>query len=175
MKISTSFARAICATIVACASVSITCGQSASVPLGTFVAATLPRTFTGSTAGALPAATLALPQTGLSLTEVSENVARSEAKWRKQWAISLAPLMAAQTLDAASSYGLRELNPLLASSNGGFGMKAVAIKFGTVGGLVAVEAVLVRKHPRTAKVLTVMNWAAAGLTASFAVHNYNLQ
>src|SRR5258707_15334117 len=37
-----------------------------------------------------------------------------DARWRRQWAISLAPLFASQALDAASSYGMRELNPVLA-------------------------------------------------------------
>src|SRR5579863_974248 len=52
-----------------------------------------------------------------------------DARWRRQWAISLAPLFASEALDAASSYGLRELNPLLASPNGGFGTQATASKF----------------------------------------------
>src|SRR5437879_993968 len=45
----------------------------------------------------------------------SEPARRIALKWQKQWAISLAPLVVSQSLDAASSYGMRELNPLLAS------------------------------------------------------------
>lgn len=99
----------------------------------------------------------------------------SNAKWRRQWAISLAPLLASQALDAASSYGMRELNPLLASSDGGFGMKAASIKFGVVGALAATEYFVVRKYPRSAKVFTVVNWTAAGATSALAVHNYSLR
>ena len=120
-----------------------------------------------------------VPAASLNLAQSAEQVARSEARWRearwhKQWVMSLAPLVAAQTLDAASSYGMRELNPLLASANGGFGLKAVAIKFATVGALMGVESMLVRTHPKTAKMFTLLNWTAAGVTASFAVHNYQL-
>ncbi len=63
------------------------------------------------------------------------------------WQRSLIPLVAAQTLDIASSYGRPELNPLLASSSGRFGVQAVGIKAGTTAGMVVLEYLLVRKHP----------------------------
>jgi hypothetical protein len=97
-----------------------------------------------------------------------------DSRWRRQWAISLAPLFASQALDAASSYGMRELNPLLAGSNGGFGMKATAIKFGVIGALAGAEYVIVRKHPASAKFFTIVNWVTAGGTTGLAVHNYGL-
>ena len=97
-----------------------------------------------------------------------------DARWRRQWAISLAPLFASEALDAASSYGLRELNPLLAGSNGGFGTKATAIKFGVVGALGGAEYLVVRKHPASAKFFTIVNWVTAGATTGLAVHNYGL-
>ncbi len=100
--------------------------------------------------------------------------ANHDARWRRQWAISLAPLFASQALDAASSYGMRELNPLLAGSNGGFGMKATAIKFGVIGALAAAEYLVVTKHPASAKFFTIVNWATAGGTTGLAVHNYRL-
>src|SRR5579863_6633468 len=94
--------------------------------------------------------------------------------WKKKWAISLAPLAGSQALDAASSYGLRELNPVLAQPDGRFGMKAVGIKFGVVGGLIGVEYLLVRKYPRSAKFFTVINWTTAEATTGLAIHNYTL-
>jgi len=103
-----------------------------------------------------------------------ELAAASHAKWRRQWAISLAPLFVSQALDASSSYGMRELNPLLASPNGGFGMKATGLKFGVIGALAATEYFLVRKYPRSAKVFTIVNWTTAGATSALAIHNYSL-
>jgi hypothetical protein len=98
-----------------------------------------------------------------------------DARWRRQWAISLAPLFASEALDAASSYGLREQNPLLAGSNGGFGMKATGIKFGVVGALVAGEFFLVNKHPAAAKFFAIVNWVTAGATTGLAMHNFGLR
>ncbi len=134
----------------------------------------------------LPAAAAAIVPTGhLTIDQLSSNdfvtperggdrSSASNAKWHRQWAISLAPLFASQALDAASSYGMRELNPLLASPDGGFGKKATTLKFGVIGALAASEYFLVRKYPRSAKVFTIVNWATSGATSALAVHNYSL-
>jgi len=98
-----------------------------------------------------------------------------DSRWHRQWAISLAPLFASEALDAASSYGLRELNPLLAGSDGGFGMKATTIKFGVIGALAGAEYLVVRKHPASAKFFTIVNWVTAGATTGLAVHNFGLR
>jgi hypothetical protein len=97
-----------------------------------------------------------------------------DARWRRQWAISLAPLFASEALDAASSYGMRELNPLLAGSNGGFGTKAAAIKFGVVGAFAGAEYFVVREHPASAKFFTIVNWVTASATTGLAIHNFSL-
>ena len=102
-----------------------------------------------------------------------EHIGR-DSRWRRQWAISLAPLFASEALDAASSYGMRELNPLLAGSDGGFGMKATGMKFGVVGALAGAEYFIVRKHPASAKFFTIVNWVTAGATTGLAVHNFRL-
>jgi hypothetical protein len=98
----------------------------------------------------------------------------SDSKWKKQWAISLAPLFVSESLDAASSYGMRELNPLLAGADGGFGMKAAGMKFGVIGALAGVEYILVKKYPHSAKFFSIVNWTTAGATAGLAVHNFEL-
>ena len=97
-----------------------------------------------------------------------------DARWRRQWAVSLAPLFASEALDAAGSYGMRELNPLLAGSNGGFGMRATTLKFGVVGALAGAEYFVVRKRPASAKIFTLVNWVTAGATTGLAVHNFGL-
>ena len=103
--------------------------------------------------------------------------ARNEARnrlWRKRWLISLVPLVASDALDASSSWGLRELNPVLAGSNGRFGMESAGIKFSVAGALVGAEYLLVKKFPRWAKIFTVANYSTAGITTGFAAHNYML-
>jgi hypothetical protein len=122
----------------------------------------------------------ALPSTQYTVESLSssagpgEREPRTRGNWQTKWAISLAPLVGSQALDAASSYGLRELNPVLAEPDGRFGMKAAGVKFGVVGGLIAAEYLMVRKFPRSAKFFTVVNWTTAGATTGLAIHNYSL-
>ena len=123
----------------------------------------------------LPAASSTLLRlTPSSIEELSDPSGRAATKWRRQWAVSLAPLVVSQSLDAASSYGMRELNPLLAGPNGGFGMKATGIKFGMTGALAGIEYLLVKKYPRSAKFFTIVNWSTAGVTTGLAAHNFRL-
>jgi hypothetical protein len=93
----------------------------------------------------------------------------------KAWKISLLPLVGSQALDAASSYGMRELNPLLASSNGGFEMKAVSIKLGATAAIVGIEYLIVRKYPRSTRVISKLNWTTGIVTTGFAVHNFAIK
>lgn len=125
------------------------------------------------TATAAPAAMF--PVAIIQPSRVAELASPAELAWKRRWLISLAPLTASQALDAASSYGMRELNPLLAGADGSFGTKATAMKFGAIGGLIGAEFLLVRKYPRSAKLFSILNWAAAGTTTAFAVHNFRLK
>jgi hypothetical protein len=112
-----------------------------------------------------------LPMVPAARQSVDES-ARSTAL--RSWKWSLVPLVASQSLDVASSYGLRELNPLIANSNGAFGAGSVAMKAGITGAIIGVEYLIVRSHPRAAKVLSIMNWSSAAITTGVAVHNYTL-
>jgi hypothetical protein len=105
--------------------------------------------------------------------ESVEDTARAAAL--RSWKISLAPLVGSQALDAASSYGMRELNPLLASANGGFEMKATAIKLGATGAAVGIEYLIVRKYPGSARVISKLNWTTGIVTTGFAIHNYAIK
>lgn len=107
-----------------------------------------------------------------SLPSAHESVEQSALK---SWKISIAPLVASQALDAASSYGMRELNPLLASSNGGFEMKAASIKLGVTGAIVGLEYLIVRKYPRSTHVISKLNWTSGIVTTGFAVHNFAIK
>jgi hypothetical protein len=93
----------------------------------------------------------------------------------RSWKISLIPLVASQGLDASSSWGMRELNPVLADRNGAFSGKAAGVKFGAVGAFIGIEYLVIRKYPRSARVFAKMNWAGAILTTGFAVHNYSIR
>ena len=94
---------------------------------------------------------------------------------RRAWKRSLLALAASQSLDVASSYGMRELNPLLASSDGRFGAKAASIKFGATTGITLIEYVLVKKYPKSARLFSKLNWSSSALTTGIAVHNFAIR
>jgi hypothetical protein len=108
-----------------------------------------------------------------AMHESVEDTARHAAF--QSWKISIAPLVVSQALDVSSSYGMRELNPLLASSNGGFEMKGAMIKLGFTGAAVGAEYLIVRKYPRSARIISKLNWTTGIVTTSFAIHNYAIK
>jgi hypothetical protein len=115
-----------------------------------------------------------LPAAHQSIAQLSGEGSTRAAAIRS-WKISLAPLVGSQALDAASSYGMRELNPLLASANGGFEMKAVSIKLGVTAAVVGAEYLIVRKYPHSARLISKLNWTTGIVTTGFAVHNYAIK
>ena len=92
-----------------------------------------------------------------------------------RWKLSLAPVFASQALDVASSYGMRERNPILAGSDGRFGAKGAGIKLGATAGLAGAEYLIVRKYPRSARILSKVNWSVSIVTTGFAVHNFAIR
>ncbi len=90
------------------------------------------------------------------------------------WKISLAPVIASQALDAYSSYGLRELNPVLAGPDHRFGYESALLKLGIAGTLMGVEYLVVRKHPGAAKLLWKLNLASAAVSGATAAHNFSI-
>jgi hypothetical protein len=112
-----------------------------------------------------------IPRSYLSPSFESKSPQPLPASWK--W--SLAPMVASQGLDIASSYGMRELNPLLAGPQDQFGVKAAMVKVGVTAALVGVEVLIVKAHPGAAKIFTKINWSGAALTAGFAAHNFAIR
>lgn len=122
---------------------------------------------------AAPAATLAIQP--LSVRRQIETADQYSAESIRVWKRSLIPLAVSQTLDITSSYGMRELNPMLAGADGRFGQKAIAIKAATTGAIVGVEYLIVKKWPKAGRVLSKLNWASSFVSAGLAVHNYAIK
>lgn len=99
----------------------------------------------------------------------------AQASAVQAWKLSLAPVAAAEFLDAYSSRGMRELNPVLAGPNGQFGAKAVLLKTGIAGAFIAAEYLMIRTHPSAAKVFWKINLISAGVTGGVAAHNFSLR
>ncbi len=109
----------------------------------------------------------------------TESTARDAAVFRAHafhaWKLSLAPVAAGQALDIASSYNMRELNPLLAGQDGRFGMKGATIKIGATAAILGIEYLIIRKRPSSSRILSKLNWAAGFVTIGFAAHNFAIK
>jgi hypothetical protein len=104
---------------------------------------------------------------------------------RRMWKASVAALAGASAVDAASSWGGHELNPLLRGTNGNFGGRAVAIKAGLAGGILVGQYFALRHTARggetggpggnTYATFGVVNFAAAAVLGGVAARNYGIR
>jgi hypothetical protein len=99
----------------------------------------------------------------------------------RTWKLSVATLFAANTADILSSRSLQnrgighETNSMFCDTQGRFSTgKAVAVKGGLAAGAAVLEAVVMRKWPRTARYLAVLNFTQAGVAAGSTVSNWRL-
>ena len=116
----------------------------------------------------LPLESSAFGAPRISLANVEED--RHERRLKYLWIASIFAMAAGTGADAATSWHKRESNGLLASSDGTFGAKGLAIKAGLAGGLL-VPQILFRKHTDLRTAFTVGNFAQAGIFTGVAIHN----
>ncbi|MCW5980529.1 MAG: hypothetical protein KIT09_20790 [Bryobacteraceae bacterium] len=90
----------------------------------------------------------------------------------KLWWASVAALVGASLVDAHSSWGRQELNPVLRGSNGQFGFKGVAIKGGIAGGVIAAQSLLLQNNPQASKSMAMANFGMAGVFGGVAMYNH---
>ena len=98
--------------------------------------------------------------------------------WKKKWILATVALIAANVLDAHSSRGGHELNPLLRGPDGKFSSrKAVVVKSAASGGLLLLQVILIKKMPdqNLYRPFAITTAAAAGFTAVTAARNYTVQ
>lgn len=95
---------------------------------------------------------------------------------RNLWRASLAAVAAANVMDAGSSWGKRELNPNLSGNNGRFGWQGAVLKVGIVGGVLALESLVLRHQPSTKlyRGLAVVNFGGASVTGATAIRNLGI-
>ena len=98
---------------------------------------------------------------------------RHDRKVNRIWLGSIFALVAATSMDAASSWGKYETNPILASANGRFGAKGVSIKAGVAAGTIVSE-ILLRKHNDLKTKFVIGNLAETALFSTAAVHNFGV-
>jgi len=84
----------------------------------------------------------------------------------------MAVLVAANFLDAGSSIGRYEANPLLRNSQGQFsGPRAVMYKSAAVGGMIGLQLLCARRQSDSYSIGTIVNVAAAGALTATAIRN----
>jgi len=100
---------------------------------------------------------------------------------RLLWLVSIPVFIAANVLDASSSWGKPEANRVLQGTAGRFDGRSVALKFGIAGGMIAGEYSLIRMLKRDPAsrdaALTASAWSnfvGAGVLSGAAIHNYRL-
>jgi hypothetical protein len=110
-----------------------------------------------------------LPRNDIAKTEDSH-----DKVIRRVWVASIVAMVAGTTADAVSSWHKRESNGLLASSDGVFGPKGVALKAGIAAAILTPQIIL-RKHRDWHAAFAVGNFAEAGIFAGATIHNASLK
>jgi len=95
--------------------------------------------------------------------------ASKRSRW---WKASVAMLAATSAVDAHSSWGRMEANPMLRNGSGRFGMQGVAIKAAVLGGVVGAQYLLLKKNPQAERFGTVTNVVFSGVLVGAAVSNH---
>ena len=108
-------------------------------------------------------------------TSLLAGAERTERRPRKLWLWSVGALIAANVVDAHSSWSYPERNGLLRSAGGQFGARAVGIKSGIAGAVIGIEWLAGRKIPRADPIFATVNFATGAAMTRTAIHNYRLQ
>lgn len=90
------------------------------------------------------------------------------------WIASLAALGAASVLDATSSWGKPELNPLLRGSDGHFGPRSATIKLSVAAAGSLFQWLVLRKHPKGYRAAAIGNIGVAAAFTGASIHNFRL-
>jgi hypothetical protein len=109
-----------------------------------------------------------------SLMPVAHVEDRSDRRSSTIWKISMAAMLGATAMDAASSMGKQESNPLLRSSDGTFGARGIAIK-SSLAALCIAPQLLLRSRHELRKPLTIANFIGTGLFTFAAIHNQGVR
>ncbi|HZP17079.1 MAG TPA: hypothetical protein VFB00_03870 [Terriglobales bacterium] len=95
---------------------------------------------------------------------------------RTLWKASLASFAAANTLDIASSWGKRELNPTIGAAGQKFGGQSALLKSAVVGAIIGVEYAITRgrTHSGVYRKLAILNFCNTGIVTAVAARNFTV-
>lgn len=103
--------------------------------------------------------------------------AEGKARSKKVWLASVAALAAANLVDAWSSHGRYEANPLLRNGQGRFDVrKGIIAKSASSGAAIAVQLLLCRtaREENLYKTSAAVNFASAAGLSALAVRNFRI-
>ena len=115
--------------------------------------------------------------TYFSVSEQQLQQQRSRKKWKRVWIASWLAFAAVNVLDAHSSVGHPELNPLLRGHDGRFSTgKAALLKAAIGGGFFGLQLWMAKSNPgqNYYKSFSIATGAAAAGLGAIAVRNYGL-
>lgn len=98
---------------------------------------------------------------------------KHDGRINRIWVSSMFAMTAATGMDAGSSWGKREGNSLLASSDGTFGAKGLSIKAGVAAGIILPE-LLLHHHKDLKSKFAIGNFVEAALFSRVAIHNMGI-
>lgn len=96
---------------------------------------------------------------------------RAKSRRSVWWKASIVALATSTSIDAGSSWGRLEANPILRNSDGRFGVQGVALKAAIFGGVVGAQHLLLRNHPKQEKYATLTNFVFSGVLSAAAISN----
>jgi hypothetical protein len=112
---------------------------------------------------------------GISLAQFNiREQTPKERLWKRIWLASSVALAAGSAMDAYSSVGGVEANPLMRSPNGNFNLgRGIALKGGVSAALLCVQSFLIRRSPdhRAAKTAAFVNFGVGAALAGTAIRN----
>ncbi|MBV8808347.1 MAG: hypothetical protein JO033_06695 [Acidobacteriaceae bacterium] len=115
--------------------------------------------------------------TGSSAILPKADIAHVEDKHERRmnhiWIASMLALVGSTSLDAGSSWGKREANGFLASSDGTFGARGLSIKAAVTAGVIVPE-ILFRKHENLKSAFAIGNFAQAAVFTGVSIHNLRI-
>ncbi len=112
------------------------------------------------------------PSNHVTIANVAET--SHETRVRHIWLASIAAMAAGTAADAATSWHKHESNSILASSNGTFGAKGVAVK-ASIASAVLIPQVIFRHHTDWHSAFAISNFLEAGVFTGAAIHNVEVK
>lgn len=89
--------------------------------------------------------------------------------------VSQVAAVSGHTLDAASSWGYQEGNPLMRSRDGRFGRRGLALGLGIRGAWLVGGELIARRRPKLRGFVAVANFGQAGISSVSAARNWRMK